>query len=193
MSVDSFQLLFSRARTGDSHARNAFYALVYPRLRSIAAALMRHERPGHTLQPTALVGELFVKLNRLQTRMLGEEHFFGLSARAMRQVLIDYGRARRTRPTPADTVLEMLSSSTGEAETQVAVRVAYDKLAALDPLAASTVWLLAIEGLTLNEVALAQSRKLWRVRADYEFGLDWMGRHLSTGGCQQDSSKQIGP
>ena len=92
MSTRSFALLLEMAQQGERTAWNAVYNVAFCRLRSIARALLRRERPGHTLQPTALVSELFLKLHRLETHILGEKHFFYLSARAMRQVLIDHAR-----------------------------------------------------------------------------------------------------
>src|SRR5436309_14830593 len=87
--TEAFASLFEKAQLGDHVARNAVYKLAFHRLRVIASALLRRERAGHTLQPTALVSELFLKLRRLETRILNEDHFFRISARAMRQVLID--------------------------------------------------------------------------------------------------------
>src|SRR3982750_2770819 len=93
--AEAFAALFEKAQLGDHIARDTVYKLAFYRLRTIASALLRRERPGHTLQPTALVSELFIKLHRIETRILNEDHFFRLSARAMRQVLIDHSRASR--------------------------------------------------------------------------------------------------
>src|SRR5260370_33388932 len=93
--TEAFASLFEKAQLGDSVARDPVYKLAFHRLRVIASALLRRERAGHTLQPTALVSELFLKLHKLETRILSEDHFFHISARAMRQVLIDHSRAGR--------------------------------------------------------------------------------------------------
>src|SRR5438477_8990040 len=92
--TEAFAALFERAQRGDNLARDTVYKLAFYRLRGIASALLRRERPGHTLQPTALVSELFLKLQRLETEILNEDHFFRISARAMRQVLIDHARVK---------------------------------------------------------------------------------------------------
>jgi hypothetical protein len=63
-------------------------------------------------------------------------------------------------------------------ESMLAVRAVFDKLEAADREAARTVWLRTVEGLTLEEVSALQNRKIWRVRADYEFGLRWMSNQL---------------
>ena len=107
--AEAFALLFEQSRLGDDLARDAVYKLAFYRLKVIAAALLRRERAGHTLQPTALVSELFLKLHRLETRILSEDHFFRISARAMRQVLIDHSRASRPAKSVAlDLIPELL-------------------------------------------------------------------------------------
>jgi RNA polymerase sigma factor (TIGR02999 family) len=194
VTIPGFGSLFERAQQGDWTARDALYRIAFGRLRSIASALLQKERPGHTLQPTALVGELYLKFHRLRVRVLDEDHFFRLSARAMRQVLIDHGRnkasARRMRP---DAVLELLAASRRtdtDRESMLAVRAVFEKLEKLDPVAARTVWLRAIEGLTLAEVSQAERRDVWRVRADYDFGVKWMTDRITR---QARSSKSAMP
>lgn len=178
--TDAFTSLFERARRGDNLARDTMYRLAFHRLRSIAGALLRRERPGHTLQPTALVSELFLKLHRLEMQVLNEDHFFRVSARAMRQVLIDHGRVRK----PAAKVLPELihellrAAHVHSPETNLAVKMLFEKLRTLDPQVAETVWLRSVEGLTIREMSLSQRREEWRVRADYDFGVQWMAARL---------------
>jgi RNA polymerase sigma-70 factor (ECF subfamily) len=180
--TEAFASLFEKARLGDHVARDAVYKLAFYRLKVIASALLRRERPGHTLQPTALVSELFLKLHRLETRILNEDHFFRISSRAMRQVLIDHSRAKKpTNTVSADRIPELLLAGNGGAacpETILAVRMVFEKLRAMDATVADTVWLRSVEGLTIHEMSRAQSREAWRVRADYDFGLQWMANRL---------------
>lgn len=177
-----FPSLFEKARLGDHVARDAVYKLAFFRLRGIAAALMRRERAGHTLQPTALISELFLKLQRLETRILNEDHFFRLSARAMRQVLIDHARVRKpTVKIPASQIPELLfpaSNDGANPEAALAVKMVFERLRAIDAQVAETVWLRSVEGLTVQEVSRSQRRELWRVRADHDFGLQWMANKL---------------
>ncbi len=183
MSVCDFSLLFEKAQRGDWSARDAFYKLAYTRLRSIASGLLQRERAGHSLQPTALVGELYLKFHRLQTRILSEDHFFRLSARAMRQVLIDHGRSKASeRRMGAAEILELMAAqgrSDVDLESLMAVRMAFDKLKEMDPGAAQTVWLRVVEGQTLHETSQTQGREVWRVRADFDFGIQWMTNRLA--------------
>jgi RNA polymerase sigma-70 factor (ECF subfamily) len=178
--AEAFVCLFEKAQLGDSVARDAIYKLAFCRLRSIASALLRRERAGHTLQPTALVSELYLKLQRLETRILNEDHFFRISARAMRQVLIDHSRVRK--PTaPAALIPELLQSANrnvASPETVLAVKMVFEKLRAMDAKVAETVWLRCVEGATVHDMSLWQRREEWRVRADYDFGLQWMENRL---------------
>lgn len=183
MSLCDFNLIFEKARQGDRAARETLYKFAYSRLRSIASGLLQRERPGNTLQPTALVGELYLKLNRLQTRIVSEDHFFHLSARAMRQVLIDRGRSKASaRRLVGGDILELMAAqgrTDVDLESFVAVRVVFEKLKELDPCAARSVWLRAVEGMTLHEVSQAEGREIWRVRADFDFGIQWMTSRLA--------------
>src|SRR6266481_4676785 len=133
--AEAFAGLFEKAQQGDSFARDAVYKLAFHRLRVIASALLRRERPGHTLQPTALVSELFLKLHRLEVRILSEDHFFRISARAMRQVLIDHARGKRTLKVALDRIPELLAPLAGSAagaESILAVKIVFEKLRSMD-------------------------------------------------------------
>jgi RNA polymerase sigma-70 factor, ECF subfamily len=180
--AEAFAALFEKARLGDGIARDALYRLAFFRLRAIASGLLRRERPGHTLQPTALVSELFLKLRRLDTAILSDDHFFRISARAMRQVLIDHSRHKRPlKMVPADLIPELLQPENQKAidpESALAVKMVFEKLRAMDAKVAETVWLRAVEGVTIQELSERQGREAWRVRADHDFGLQWMSNRL---------------
>jgi RNA polymerase sigma factor (TIGR02999 family) len=180
--AEAFASLFEKARLGDGVARDAVYKLAFYRLRVIASALLRRERAGHTLQPTALVSELFLKLHRLETTILSEDHFFRISARAMRQVLIDHSRVKRAaQRVSVDLIPELLlptSRQEASPESFLAVKIVFEKLRSLDAQVAETVWLRCVEGLTVLEMSRSQHREMWRVRADYDFGLQWMANRL---------------
>src|SRR6202047_5087551 len=93
--AEAFAALFEKARLGDGIAHDALYRLAVFRLRALASGLLRRGHSGPTLPPTHLVCELFLKLRRLDTCILSDDHFFRISARAMRQVLIDHARHKR--------------------------------------------------------------------------------------------------
>jgi len=180
--AEAFVSLFEKARLGDGIAYDALYRLAFLRLRGIASGLLRRERPGHTLQPTALVSELFLKLRRLDTRILSDDHFFRISARAMRQVLIDHARHKRpVKMVPVELIPELLLASRPKAadpESYLAVKMVFEKLRAMDAKVAETVWLRSVEGSTIQELSVSQNREAWRVRADHDFGLQWMANRL---------------
>ena len=180
--AEGFAALFERAQTGDGFAREAVYKLAFFRLRAIASALLRWERSPHTLQPTALVSELFLKLHRLETKVLNEDHFFRISARAMRQVLIDRSRSFRPEKVSVEMVHEVLLLNATRAvqpELSLAARIVFERLRAMDPTVAQTVWMRAVDGMTIRELSELQNRQSWRVRADYDFGLQWMAKQLN--------------
>ena len=180
--AEAFVSLFEKARLGDGIARDALYRLAFLRLRSIASGLLRRERAGHTLQPTALVSELFLKLRKIEANILNEEHFFRISARAMRQVLIDHSRHKRAaKALPPQLIPELLlpsSQNIADPESCLAAKIAFEKLRVMDPIVADTVWLRSVEGVTVQEMSQLQKREAWRVRADYDFGLQWMANRL---------------
>lgn len=179
--VPAIGSLWERARSGDSSARDAVFDLAFFRLRGIASALLRHEHDGHTLQPTALVNELFLKLHCFEVRILNEDHFFRLSARAMRQVLIDRSRSQRpARKIPPELIPELLSdrNDSTSVETRLAVKLVFEKLRTMDATAAETVWFRAVHGMTIAELSAAQNRPQWQVRADHDFALQWMASRL---------------
>jgi RNA polymerase sigma factor (TIGR02999 family) len=179
---EAFAILFKKTQQGNRFAQNAFYGMTFRRLRSIALMLLQKERSGHTLQATALVSELFLKLRGLGTRILGEEHFFRVAARAMQQVLIDSARAKfATKRIPPELITEFLTASNPaktDSELCLTVKIVLERLRHIDPAAADIVWLRCVEGLTIEEVSQSKGREFWRVRADYEFGLRWMAKQL---------------
>jgi RNA polymerase sigma factor (TIGR02999 family) len=183
---EAFTVLFQQTQQGNRLAQNAFYGMTFRRLRSIALMLLQKERAGHTLQATALVSEVFLKLRGLGTRILGEEHFFRVAARAMQQVLIDSARSKFARKRiPPELISEFLTQA-NPAQTDpdlcLSVKIILERLRQIDPAAADVVWLRCVEGLTIEEVSQSQGREFWRVRADYEYGLHWMAKQLKRQG-----------
>lgn len=186
-AVPQFTQLLDRARTGDAWAEGAVYRLAFARLRSMASAMLNRERPGHTLQPTALVSEAYLKFRRFEARILNEDHFFSISARIMRQVLIEHARGKNARKRiPPEMLCELIPelahdaaiASSEASELRLSVKAIFENFRKLDRTAAEAVWLRFVEGLSWEELARAQSREVWRVRADCDFGLRWMADRL---------------
>lgn len=177
---ESVTELLNAASGGDISARNRAFDVLHPQLRASASFLLSRERRLHSIQPTDLIGEVFLKLCRIQAKISSRQHFLCIASRAMRQFLIDRSRSRAVRDRSRPAILTSIAV-VREAETVAnkAVRMVWERLQTIDPLAAQALWLLQVEGLTLNEVAARQQRPVWRVRADLSYASDWMAKRLS--------------
>ena len=155
--------LLDKAASGDREAAADLLPLVYDELRRLAAARLADEKPGHTLQPTALVHEAYLRLvgGRADARYTGRAHFFAAAAAAMRRILIDHARrkhrARRgggMKRVELDELgdVEMVAESGGADELE-ALDGALARLAAADPRKAELVRLRYFAGLTLEQAA----------------------------------------
>ena len=178
---ERFTLLFERARTGDRLAGNLVYELAFPRLRQIASALLRRHRSHFTMQPTALVSELCLKVHCFELRIFGREHFFRVSARAMRQVLADRGSSQSIRKSKDAELWEALARERipADAESVQMVRESLARFERIDRKAARVLCLRYVEGHTWEEIARLIGREVWRVREDAAFALRWMRDNLS--------------
>lgn len=154
--------LLTRVTRGDAHAASQLMPLVYDELRRLAASYMRRERPGQTLQATALVHEAYVRLIRPGDQpWTGRTHFLAIAALSMRQVLVDRARRRGAakrggadqRITLDDAMLAAPAPDAGI--DLVALDAALTRLAALDALQARIVELRYFGGLTVEETAAA--------------------------------------
>lgn len=172
---------------GDRDAERELFPLVYDELRRIAAGFLQAERPGHTLQPTALVHEVYLRLVR-QHRLRWEDrvHFLSFAARLMRRVLIDHARARRRSKRgggEAPLALEAATSvATGSGEhPAAALGEALRRLAAVDPVRASVVELRFFGGLTVEEVAQAMDCSPTTVARHWRLARAWLSCELRQG------------
>lgn len=154
---DATQLL-QRAHEGDAVAAEALLPLVYEELRKLAASKMANEAAGHTLQPTALVHEAWLRLvGKDSPKFAGRAHFFAAAAEAMRRILIDRARRKRAQRHGGREVrvdpqeVELVSPDADE--QLLALNEALDKLAAQDPVEADLVKLRYFVGLTVEEAA----------------------------------------
>lgn len=173
---------FLRWRRGEPGALDEILASVYEELRRLAAANMRLERPGHTLQPTALAHEAYLRLvSSPGLAVQDRAHFMVLAARAMRRVLADHARRRQAVKRGEDPVQVTL---TDLAETPKAVgadelSAALDALARLDERQAHIVQLRFFGGLTVEEVADVLGVSAGTVKRDWTLARAWLHRELS--------------
>jgi RNA polymerase sigma factor (TIGR02999 family) len=158
--------------------------LLYRELKRIAAAQLRRERPGHTLQVTALVHEAYLKLvDQRHVNWQNRAHFFGVAAQAMRRILLDYakGRARGKRGggVPQTSLDEALVVSHDRAFELVEIDEALRHLEAFDPRQAKVVELRFFGGLSVEETAEALGVSEPTVKREWAMAKAWLHRELS--------------
>ncbi|MGE0441713.1 MAG: ECF-type sigma factor [Gemmatimonadales bacterium] len=171
--------LLHRAAAGDRGADEELFGLVHHELRRIAAALLRRESRA-TIEPTALVNEAFLRLgNRHTTDWADRSHFYGVAARAMRQVLVDQARARarQKRGAAAVSLPDGLAAEV-PAEHILAVHEALDRLAAIDPRRARVVELRWFGGYDGDTVAKILGVGEATVKRDWAAARAWLARAL---------------
>lgn len=159
---------------------------VYADLRRLAEGVMRGERHNHTLQPTALVHEVYLKLaDRGAASVNDRAHLLALAARAMRQVLIDHARARRSQKRGGGACLVTLSdgvpAAADPAVDWLEVEDALERLQALDPRLVRIVELRYLAGMEITEVAQVLSLSPTTVKRDTALARAWLLRELGGG------------
>lgn len=176
-------MLLQRWRSGDEEARAALLEATYDQLKRLAIHYMQGESPNHTLQPTALISELYLKLT------LGEAvdwknraHFFGVVANQMRHLLVDHARARRAQRRGGGDIQVTISMVEDAAAKQdfdvLVIEQSLEKLEQLDPRAAKVVELRFFAGLKEEETAEVLGVSLATVKRDWSFARAWLIRAL---------------
>jgi RNA polymerase sigma-70 factor (ECF subfamily) len=168
---------------GDRQSLDSLLPVVYQELRKLAAAYLRRERPGQTLQPTALVHEAYLRLMKDKPgRWQNRAHFCAIAAHSMRQILIERARARgalkRGGARPRVTLDEGLVGG-GELSTDLlALDEAMERLAVLDAEQARLVELRFFGGLTVEETAEAMNISPATVKRHWTVARAWLAREL---------------
>lgn len=176
---------------GNEAALEKLTPLVYDELRRIAQACMAGERPSHTLQASALVNEAFLKL--IDTRCVhwkNRAHFFAISARFMRRILVDFARRKHFQKRGGGaievTLNDYISPSTDRSRDLVELDDALNALAALNPRVSQVVELRYFGGLTEAETAEALQVSTDTVLRDWKFAKVWLHRELTCKGEPHD-------
>jgi RNA polymerase sigma factor (TIGR02999 family) len=176
----------ARLRSGDADASAELLSLVYDELRNIAAACFRHERANHTLQPTALVHEAYLKLvHQKDANWNDKAHFLAVAAEAIRRILIDHSRKHGAakRQAPTRVTLEFDSGGIGQRDADVeAVDAALRKLAALNDRQARIVEMRFFAGMSIEEAASVLDVSPTTVKGDWRIARAWLQRELERGG-----------
>jgi RNA polymerase sigma factor (TIGR02999 family) len=176
--------LLEAAHRGDPRAAAELLPLVYEELRKLAAAQMSHEKPGHTLDATALVHEAYLRLVGDQ-RFDGRGHFFAAAAEAMRRILVENARRRNADKRGGGRARvdlpEHLPAARADSDV-LAVDEALDLLAAEEPQVAELVKLHFFAGLTIDAAAAALGVSPRTAYRDWQFARAWLFRRLGGAG-----------
>ncbi len=175
--------ILEEIKAGDRSAFEKLVPLVYDELRELAASHLKRERKNHTLQPTALVHETYMKLlDQSRVDWQGRTHFFAVGAQAMRRILVDHARQHRAAKRGGGRQLialdEKLLPGARRNEDLLAVDDAMAKLAQLDPQQARMVELRFFGGLTMAEVAEVLGMSKRSVEREWTMVRAWLRREL---------------
>jgi len=175
----SATVLLQRYGAGDRAAADALMPLLYDELRKVAAGHLSHERQGHTLQPTALVHEAWIRLVDDPARNVeGRRHFLGIAARVMRRVLVDHARERNALKRGGGATSITLDEAVAVYERRDLdlsdLDTAIERLTSLDPQLARIVELRFFAGLTNEEVAVAEAMSLRSVERAWTTARAWL-------------------
>jgi RNA polymerase sigma-70 factor, ECF subfamily len=169
---------------GRQEAFEGLASNVETELKKLARAYLRRERVDHTLQPTALVNEAYLRLiDQRRVQWQDRHHFFGIAARCMRRVLLDYGRRRGALKRDAGTMVDFEESLAGvpaQPETFGAIAEALESLARLDPRQAKVVELRVFAGYSIEEAAAALDVSTGTIKRDWLTAKLWLQRELRT-------------
>lgn len=178
--------LLQAISAGDKKALDALVPLIYKELRRHAGQLMKSERPGHTLQPTALVHEVFLRLlQKEHVQWKCRAHFFAIASQFMRSILVDYARTRHREKRGGGaqrvSLVEGLGLSTKLDSDVLAVDQALRKLATIDARQAEIVSMRFFGGLSVEEVAAVLGMSKRSVEAEWTLIRAWLRLELSEG------------
>jgi len=173
--------LLSEAANGDDGARERLIQLLYPELRRRAAAYMRRERPDHTLQATALVNEVYLKLLPQRVDWQNRSHFLGVATGQMRRILVDYARKRKAARRGSERKVQLddaIAMAAEEPAELIAVHESLERLAEEHGRQAQVVELRFFGGLTEEETAKMLGISVETVKRDWRFSKAWLANRL---------------
>jgi RNA polymerase sigma factor (TIGR02999 family) len=168
--------ILSAVDQGDPHAAEQLLPLVYDELRKLAAAKLAQEKPGQTLDATALVHEAYLRLVGDQ-RFANRRHFFAAAAQAMRRILIDAARRKQLAPRVAIEGLQL--AARGDDERLLELHDALDRLATEEPTAARIVEARVFAGLSVEEAAAALGLSRAAAYREWAFARAWLATALA--------------
>ncbi|MCA9309650.1 MAG: sigma-70 family RNA polymerase sigma factor [Phycisphaerales bacterium] len=178
---------------GEGDAANRLLPLVYDELRALAAGYLRHERSDHTLQPTALVHEAYLRMvDQTSVTWQNRSHFFGIAAQAIRRILVDHARARHALKRGGKrlrmTLNEELAGGDDPELDLLAIDDALHKLKDLSDRQCRIVELRFFSGLSVEEVAEILGVSPRTVKGDWRVARAWLKRELGRGDEEPDDA-----
>jgi RNA polymerase sigma factor (TIGR02999 family) len=183
--MDDITYLLHASEQGDRGAASQLLPLIYDELRRLAAQKLAQEKPGQTLEATALVHEAYLRLvNVEQSQQWNSRgHFFAAAAEAMRRILVDQARRKKGQKRGGDLKrVELVDAPAPSADDRlVALDEALTQLAQEDPLAAQVVELRHFAGLGHNEIAAALRITLYQARQKWTYARAWLSDALDPG------------
>ena len=183
-SSHQITLLLTDWSKGDEFALEQLMPLVYDELRQMAARYMSRQPSGHTFQTTELIHEAYLKLaDGKEQNWQNRAHFFGVAAKAMRHILVDYARSKHSQKRGGwqerVTFTEGDLASNGRSEEIVALDDALNQLAVLDERKSRVVEMKFFAGLNIEEIAEVLKTSPETVKRDWRFARNWLLRELS--------------
>jgi len=168
---------------GDKAALDQLLPVVYGELRKLASAYLRRERPDHTLEPTALIHEVYLRLvDQNVPQWNGRVHFYGVAARLMRQILVDHARRRAAARRGGDQLKTPLVDaavfSVEQAVDLMALDEALQKLEAVDERKCRVVEMRAFAGMNAEETATVLDVSVQTVKRDLRLAKAWLAREM---------------
>jgi RNA polymerase sigma-70 factor (ECF subfamily) len=183
-SEEEITILLERWRSGEESARNELIPLVYQRLRQLAAGYLRGERACHTLSPTAVVHEAYLRLQRSDVPWQDRGHFLAIASREMRRVLVDHARGQKREKRWGElqrvtfSGVERVKEQEQDLHSLLDMEAALEKLAELDPRKAEMVDLLLFGGLTIPQAAEHLGVSVATVNRDWRFARAFLQREM---------------
>ena len=179
-------LLLAQLREGNQEAANQLFPLLYDELHRMAGGYMQHERPGHTLQATALVNEAYMRLvGTDHAQWENRAHFFAIAAHTMRQVLVAYavrrhaGKRGGADAREVDIDAELLVAE-DRLEDVIVVDEVLQRLARIDPRQCQLIELRFFSGMSVEETAEVMGISPTTVKRDWRLAKAWLNRELAT-------------
>jgi len=182
MSDSDITILLGLVNDGDPQALDQLVRTIYTELRQLSAGMMRKETPGHTLQPTALVNEAFIRLIQGDTKWENRAHFFGAAARAMRRILVEHARARSATKRGGEarrvTFDDLAVASEDRRADILALEEALSALEKENPRLGKVVELRYFAGFNIEETAQLLDVSPATVKRDWLYARAWLFAYI---------------